>query len=291
MNIPDSVTRTFSRQLLKLRKQSPHILFGTGVVGVLAGTVLACRATLRAEPVLTEMESDIAWMKANRDRRVAEDGYTDREYQKDMAYVYTKHSLRLARLYAPAATVTIASIGALTGSHVTMTRRNNALMATVNVVTNAYAEYRERVRKEIGEDRELELYYNVGKETIVDENGKKREIAVPDPTKFSIHARFFDEGSIYWKKNPELNRLFVQTQQNYANDLLHARGHVFLNEVYDMLGIERSAAGQVVGWILGNGANFIDFGMFDGRSREFINGNERTILLDFNVDGQILNLL
>lgn len=34
--------------------------------------------------------------------------------------------------------------------------------------------------------------------------------------------------------------------------------------------------------------NFIDFGVFDGdrpRARDFVNGYERSILLDFNVDG------
>jgi hypothetical protein len=76
--------------------------------------------------------------------------------------------------------------------------------------------------------------------------------------------------------------------------MLRVRGHVFLNEVYDALGIERTKAGSVVGWVMGEGrANSIDFGLYDGRerARAFVNGYERTIILDFNVDGVIYDLI
>ena len=61
-----------------------------------------------------------------------------------------------------------------------------------------------------------------------------------------------------------------------------------------MLGIPRSQAGAVVGWVLGEGDDYIDFGMFDGNNmatRDFVNGYERSILLDFNVDGVIYDLI
>jgi hypothetical protein len=109
----------------------------------------------------------------------------------------------------------------------------------------------------------------------------------------SIYARFFDPTSPSWSKEPEYNLIFLKCQQNYANDLLKSRGHVFLNEVYDMLGMERSKAGAVVGWLLsknGDTDNFVNFGVFDGReqvARDFVNGREGAILLDFSVDGVI----
>jgi hypothetical protein len=133
-----------------------------------------------------------------------------------------------------------------------------------------------------------------------DENGKKikskKTIEVTDPNGVSQYARFFDESCVQWSKTPEYNLTFLNCQQNYANDLLHSRGHVFLNEVYDMLGIPRSQAGAVVGWVLGkdNDVGYIDFGIYDGnrmRARDFVNGYERSILLDFNVDGVIYDLI
>ena len=58
-----------------------------------------------------------------------------------------------------------------------------------------------------------------------------------------------------------------------------------------MIGVPRSKAGSVVGWILiGNVRdNWIDFGIWDDDDnvRDFINGREGSILLDFNVDGVI----
>jgi hypothetical protein len=86
--------------------------------------------------------------------------------------------------------------------------------------------------------------------------------------------------------------MFLQCQQNYFNQQLKARGHVFLNEIYDAIGLERSKAGTIVGWVTdGNGDGYIDFGMFEDASRRFINGIEPSILLDFNVDGVIYDLI
>jgi hypothetical protein len=156
-------------------------------------------------------------------------------------------------------------------------------MAAYALVQQAYDEYRERVREELGEDRELEMYH--GPKT---DPKNKELLELGDPNKRSPYSKIFDEYSNCWEKDPELNRLFVQCQQNYANNLLHARGHVFLNEVYDMLGIERTKAGAVVGWVIGHdGDNFVDFGIYDPDNSKFVNGYERSIVLDFNVDGVI----
>ena len=121
---------------------------------------------------------------------------------------------------------------------------------------------------------------------------------VADPGEYSIYAKFFDDGCTGWTKDPEYNLMFLKDQQRYANDLLQSKGHLFLNEVYDMLGIPRTKAGQAVGWIYDEknpvGDNFVDFGMYDmynEKARDFVNGYERTILLDFNVDGNILDMI
>lgn len=115
---------------------------------------------------------------------------------------------------------------------------------------------------------------------------------VPSP-----YARFFDDSSPMWTRDSESNLRFLKHNQNYANDLLKSRGHLFLNDVYQLLGIPKTRAGQVVGWIYdpenGEGDNHVDFGIYhdDQHSRDFVNGYEKSILLDFNVDGEILNML
>lgn len=281
--VPESITRNVCRQILIMKKNSPHIFFGVGIVGAIASTVLACRATLKLEETLDEIKHDVDSVKKLKEPKTYSNDYPVEEYNRDAVYVYAKGTFKLVRLYAPAVVVGSVSIACLTGSHVQLTRRNNALMAAYAILEKAYSDYRDRVREVVGESKELELYHGAQIEKV-----NKEEVKVIDPNRWSPYAKFFDEGSIHWCKDPEINRLYIQCQQNYANNLLRARGHVFLNEVYDMLDVERSSAGQVVGWVMGgDGDNYISFGIFDVYNKPFINGWEATILLDFNVDGVV----
>lgn len=110
----------------------------------------------------------------------------------------------------------------------------------------------------------------------------EREKTYKNHGELSCYARVFDERSPKWINVKEADKLFLKVQERYANDLLKARGYLFLNDVYDILGFPRTAIGQVVGWIYdekdANGDNFVSFGKYRD---EFI--------LDFNVDGEILS--
>lgn len=111
----------------------------------------------------------------------------------------------------------------------------------------------------------------------------------------SIYARFFDETCTGWSNDAELNRAFLETQKQLANDKLKARGYLFLNDVYDMLGMPRTKVGCKVGWIYNEknpvGDNYVDFDLLSDHNRGFINGLEKSVLLDFNVDGYILDAI
>jgi len=264
------VSRFVGRKGLVIKKQSPNILFGVGIVGTVASTVLACRSTLKLSQTLDDIEKDISQARG---------------IESDVTYAYVRGGVKLGRLYGPAVGVGLVSIGCLSKSHVDLTRRNASLVAAYATLQGAFDSYRDRVRDDIGADRELDIYSGVI-DTRVDKEGQVEKLH--DPNARSPYARFFDEYSSHYEKNAELNRLYIQCQQNYANELLRARGHVFLNEVYDMLGIDRSQAGAVVGWVVGDtGDNYIDFGMYANTNSRFINGWEPSILLDFNVDGVI----
>lgn len=285
-----STTRQLARALLVLKKNSPHIFFAGGLAGSVTSTVLACRATLKLEPVLDEIKYDFEQVN-RRAERFDQAGPIDRkEHIKDLGYVYGKSAKALVKLYGPSVVLGVASAGALTGSHVQLARRNSALTATAAALSKAYNEYRERVQAELGTDKELALHRALTlEETTAD--GKKEQTQVINGVTWSPYARIFDDVSPNWQKDSELNRIFIQTQQNYANHLLQARGHVFLNEIYDQLGLERSRAGAVTGWVLNGDTsdNFIDFGMFEARNAKFVNNIERSMILDFNVDGVIFD--
>jgi hypothetical protein len=288
--IPNSVTQKIGRQILLGRKYSPTVLFAAGVVGAVTSTVLACRATLKLDEVLKDTKNDIEDV-----RTIQHPGYSDQDRRKDLGVLYIRRAVKVVELYGPALTIGALSIAALTGSHNILTKRNAGLTAAYAALEKGFKEYRQRVIDEYGEDKDCEFRYGAETHQIEDKKGNKKPIKRVGPGTPSIYARFFDQTCPDWQKTPEYNLFFVRAAQNYANDQLKSRGHVLLNEVYDSLGMERSKAGCVVGWVYdGDGDNFIDFGVFNGdnpRARDFVNGREGAILLDFNVDGVVYDKL
>lgn len=294
--------RVFGRSSLILRKYSPEILTGVGIIGIVSSAVMACRATLKVEYIL----DDLAEVKDHMEMaKEINDEYDDAAEKHDLIVVYTRTAVEFIKLYGPAVSLGIGSIGCILAAHGIMHKRNVALMAAYKAVEESFTNYRRRVVEEYGAAKDHMfrngIYAEEVTETETDADGKKVKVKktneLLDPNHVSQYARFFDESSPNWSKTPEYNLLFLRAQQNYANDLLKARGHIFLNEVYSMLGIPHSQAGAVVGWVISKDPtadNFVDFGIYDlthPASREFVNGVERNILLDFNVDGVIYDLI
>lgn len=293
----------FSKTSLVLRKHAPAILTGAGIVGTITSIVLACRATLKIEEVLDESKETIKEIKDNKEE--IEEG----KYKKELTKAYVKTGFDISKLYAPSFFLTAASIGCFVGSHQILTKRNVALIAAYKAVESSFSQYRKRVVDMYGIEKDRELKFGLEKTKVdvetTDAKGKKKIIKedaiVVDKEefkKYSQYARFFDEFNRNWERSPEYNLLFLRKAQNWANDKLRAQGHLFLNEVYDMLDIPRTKEGSIVGWVFdnlhGEGDNYVDFGIYDisfERSHAFVNGYEASILLDFNVDGVIYDLI
>ena len=289
-----------------VQKHSPEILAGVGVVGVVASTVMACKATMKLNDILEESKETRDKIREVESNPRYEEQYSHEDAKKDLTINYTQTGLKIAKLYAPAVILGSASLGCLLASNDILRKRNAALSAAYMTVDKSFKEYRQRVVDRFGEEVEKEIRYNIKAEevtsTVVAEDGSETTITetvkTMDPNLYSDYAKFFDEASPYWQKDPEYNFMFLKSQQQYANDLLKARGRLFLNEVYEMLGIDKTKAGQIVGWVYNPdnpiGDNFVDFGIFDmskERVRAFVNGYEPNILLDFNVDGNIWDLM
>lgn len=293
MNLPGVIENSVSRNALRVQKASPELLLAAGIVGTVASTVLACRATLKMNTLLEETKKDLEVA-----RTMEHPDYSEKDRSRDISLIYVQGTVKVIRLYAPAAVLGIASISALIASNRILKGRTVALAAAYSALDRGFKEYRARVVEKYGEDEDRYLRYGTQKVQITDpETGKKRTVTRAGPGAESIYARFFDESSRSWNKEPEYNLIFLQAQQNYWNDRLQTRGHVFLNEVYEDLGLIHSKAGAVVGWLWDpddpNRDNFIDFGIFNDRTevRDFVNGFEGSILLDFNVDGVIYDMI
>ena len=298
---------------LKIKKYSPEILMVAGIVGTVTAAVTACKATLKVKNVMSEKEelqNDIHKCLENPDV-----DYTEEDGKKDLTTVYAQTGVKLIKLYAPSVILGGASIASIVMGQKILKKRNIALAAAYTAVDKGFKKYRANVVERFGERVDKELRYNIkAKEVekkITDKNGKEKtvkeiqyDIEGNPLENISEYARFFDEAtSTEHHKDAEYNLMFLRRQQDYANEVLKAKGHLFLNDVYEMLGIPKTKAGQVVGWIYDeknpNGDNYVDFGIYrlsgyepsDERKRAFVNGYERNILLDFNVDGPIYELI
>lgn len=286
-----------------IKKNSPEILLGAGIVGFVGTVVLACKATCRADEVLEFHRRKIKDINDAKEIADAdpegEMSYDVEIYRQDKAIRYLKTTGSLAKLYAPTIAVGALSLACILTSRNIMQKRYLGVVAAYNGVSAAFEEYRKRVRDEYGEglDKhfrygttydELPVYDENGKKTKEKEKVEKTESAMVMPNDDS--CRFFDSSNPNWDKNPQFSMMWLRGQQNILNDILHTRGHVFLNEVYDALGFPHTPQGAVLGWIDGEGDNCIDFGLYDPNKedvRRFVNGVDNVIMLEFNHDGVI----
>lgn len=306
ITIPSNLTRTFNKFGFKLKKHSPEILVVAGVIGTVASAVMACKATTKVSGIIDNAKEEIEKVHIVMADESYADKYTEEDSKKDLTIIYAQTGLKIAKLYAPSVILAILSLGSVVASNNILRKRNVALAAAYATIDNSFKDYRKRVVERFGEEIDKQLKYNIKaeeiEETVIDENGEEKKIKTTvdtiDPDTVSDYARFFDAASPYWEKDSEYNLMFLKSQQKYANDLLKAQGYLFLNDVYKALGIDQTKAGQVVGWIYDpenpNGDNYVDFGIYDyddDRKRAFVNGYEKNILLDFNVDGNIWELM
>lgn len=307
MNKADTIAK-FSRAIhnvgFQLKKYSPEIMTVAGVVGMVASTVMACKATTKASEIIDETKTSVSMIHdLVADQAVPESEYSEEDSKRDLVIVYSKAAMKFAKLYGPSLIIAGLSASSILSSTSILRKRNIAIGTAYTALDRSFRTYRDRVIEKFGEDFDKELKYGtttkVIEETTVDENGNEKTetktVKIADPNNYSIYARFYDDGCAGWTKNPEYNLIFLKQQQNWANEKLKANGRLFLNEVYEMLGIPKTVIGQRVGWVYDEnnpvGDNFVDFGIYDlynEKARDFVNGYERTILLDFNVDGDIL---
>lgn len=306
----EKVSRNFNKFGLKVRKASPEILIVAGAVGVVASAVMACKATLKLDEVLEEPKEKIEKIHEclNNEEFMSSGKYTEEDGKKDLLTVYVQGGMQVAKLYAPSVILGTLSLGAILTSHHILRSRNIALVAAYATIERGFKDYRGRVVERFGKRVDYELKNNIKAMEIekveTDDEGNEKVIkesqdVVQAPSeKYSEYARFFDIGNPNWQKDATLNLAFLRNVEKYMNDRLRTKGHVFLNEVYDALGIPRTKEGQIVGWIYSKdnpvGDNYIDFGIYDvykPATADFVNGYERSILLDFNLDGNIWELI
>lgn len=302
--IVKKASSAFGKVNIKFRKHSPELLIAAGVVGTVVSTVLACKATTKLSTILDESKNNIETIHKCKNDKEMEERYSQEDAKKDLAIVYIQTGVKIAKLYAPAVVLGTISIAGIVASNNILRKRNVALAAAYATVDKSFKEYRSRVVERFGDDVDKELRYNIKAKKIEEmikdpESGKEKKskttVNVAAPT-VDDYARFFDKTCRHYEENMNYNLMLLRSQQQLANDKLVADGFLFLSDVYDMLGITRTKMSQSVGWIYkpdgnSNGDNFVDFGVMVVKRETEDGGYEDAILMNFNVDGPILDLI
>ena len=275
------VTRLAGRAGLVLSKHAPTILTAAGTAGFIGTTILASKATLKVEETVAEETALLVKVHEAHEAGKLE----DKDALHDKVVLYTRMTTKLAKLYAPALILGAASIVSLATGHGIMLKRNASLAAAYAAVDQAFKTYKKKVESKFGKDAVIDALVSTADEDLTKNELTMEAIAAVDGV--SPYGVIFDETNNNWSADEDLSMLHLKCQQQYANDILQTRGHIFLNEVYKMLGFPHTPAGAVTGWVKGNGDDFVDFNIFEGTFEgEDEKGHTVTKwALDFNVDG------
>ena len=275
------VTRLAGRAGLVLSKHAPTILTAAGTAGFIGTTIIASKATLKVEETISEEAALLVNVHEAHEAGKLE----DKDALHDKVILYTRMATKLAKLYAPALILGAASIVSLATGHGIMLKRNASLAAAYAAVDQAFKTYKKKVESKFGKDAVIDALVSTAEEDLTKTELTMEAIAAVDGV--SPYGVIFDETNNNWSADEDLSMLHLKCQQQYANDILQTRGHIFLNEVYKMLGFPHTPAGAVTGWVKGNGDDFVDFNIFEG-TFEGEDEKGRTVTkwaLDFNVDG------
>lgn len=274
-----------------MKQHSPEILVFSGIGLGIFGAVKACKATVAAHETMLDAQEQI--------RDIHQREESGDEVDGELTDIYLNTGKEMARLYWPSATLGMASVTCILSANHILKNRNAALAAAYATISNSFNGYRSRVAKRWGEEAEREIRYAITseeiKETVIDEEtGKKKTVKktvkkCDMQEEYCDYARFFDATTAKaYEPSSSYNDMFLKGQQTMANQRVRAEGYLFLNDVYDALGIDKTEAGQVVGWIYDEtnpmGDSYVDF-----RVTKVMVDDEEKLLIDPNVCGEILS--
>ena len=294
-----TLRKSFKKAQLTVRKHSPEILMVAGVIGTVAGAVMACKETLELEDVLDECKQEK--MELEEQYAMCEQ-YSEDALKKDKVKLTIKQAAKIVKLYAPSVIMEATSIGVIFASNDIMRKRNASMAAAYATLNSMYKRYRQNVIESYGEEVDKDMRFGVKHEKVteIDEDGNKVKIDARivdlDNTALAIsdYSRFFQSGCKgFDASSGRYNLLYLKGIQAMFNNKLIADGYVMLNDVYRELGFDTIPEGWSIGWVYDEenpiGDNYIDFGLYEARNKNqrAVNDWEPVILMDFNVDGNL----
>lgn len=293
-----SITTAFYTGVARISKHAPTILSVTASAGVIATGYLAWKAGTRFEDVECR-----DWDRRKECLRNA-DTIPDEDVPKIERKNRILFILDTVRTVAPAAIVGAATITMIYFSNSISKKRLAAMGAAYATLQTAFDGYKRTMVEALGKESVDKILKpklpNVGKsaEEILSSDNKSDAANVSDAVVNSLkalspYARIIaEESSTCWDPNEDYTYQNLAAVQLWANRRLERKGHLFLNEVFDQLGLSRTREGAVVGWLKnGEGDNYVSFGDFDASIYRVPSDDytrvDSNFIVDFNVDGVI----
>lgn len=306
MRFSEVLGRTLGGLRLGAIEHAPGILMGTGTVGTVLTIISFGKAVLKFQDDLKVHNERLEKLDEIKQRKEAGDesmDIVDIDIPKYRKSVYIDTIKRGVVTFGPSVILGTLSIGSFFAAAGILNKRYLGAMATLSTVIKEKDLLESNVAKEFGAEKLAELKGVIKEPSKIPGDENSEDVSETEgagdlgySASPSLFAKFFDESNPNWEKSAESNRFFLQSVENRCNFILRNRGYLFLNEVYRALGMEETQAGQFFGWKFYDdpavakekgAANRVSFGLFDTDSPakiSFINGHERSILLEFNVD-------
>ena len=313
------------RAFCRIKAHSPEILLVAGVTGLIAGTVVACKSTLKAHKVIEEAKNSLDEIHDCEADEGLADKYTEEDAVNDKVHLFIKTAVKLTGLYAPSILLCGCSIACILLSHKIMSDQKAAAIAFGSTASAALAEYRNKVAEKYGKEVEEEIRYGVKTVKTTDpelysgtdgsgEPVEKEEkiVGIGDA---SLYSTLIDEYCGVWDHKADLTLMALRSAERTLTDRLAARrtskkpGYLFLREVYEYLEIPRERWPKdinLIGWLYtdedSKNDKYVDFGplfLLDRRATESgdqyiysmndpaVSYRDRAVLVDFNIDGVI----
>ena len=303
-----------SKMGLWTKRHSPDLLVAGSIISLVGSLVLTGVATSKFKKVVGPYKMELNGLRNELKQIELTDDPNKNELtkpvKKELAKTYLKTGVKILWLYTPALLTATLSATCMLGSHHIMKTRNVALASAYTILDNSFRAYRDRVKRDYGEEVEDKLFRNVKKEKVkyIDKNGEERVkvVEVEQHNQDEDFVVLYDCPCNNWSKDAIDNFNWLMLAQDYFNNRLKRKGYVTLWEVYSylgfttkMLGPRKATAARYLGWVYDehdpNRNNYVSFGLtYPGtrqalpKTNEQISLNEPSFWLSFNVDGDIL---
>lgn len=306
-------------------KHSPEILAGVGTITGAAAIGFTIKSTAKSVDFLKEVketiedahktieELDVA-IDANRDNgTLSYNLVSNKESVKtELSKLYVSTGIHIMKEYAlplffagMSTACFFSSLKILRSWNSTLKNQNAALVASNAAFMSCFTKYRDRVIEKYGKDVDEKLLKGEKEEVIQTkdpETGEvKEEVKMVSDSADPFSWCFDEFNSKAWTRDPEINLFYIRGQKSMLNRKLKEQGYLFLNDALLALGFDPVSYGQVYGWVYDpDNPNHIgdsvvslgfdeDFKKNDEQEKAFLEGYEKSVWINFNVDGPIID--